>query len=84
MNKPFSTVLFENAHYIWLMHFILLTYQYIFFFIQNHTKIKNCVIIAVKYACMCLRIFVVLVHLSQRLKCEIGAAVQRNTDGDTP
>ena len=64
--------------------FNIINYQYRSCCIQNHTKIKICVIIAAKYTCMCLRIFVVLVHLSQRLKCEIGAAVQRNTDGVTP
>ena len=42
-------VLFEDTHHTWLMHFILLTYQYRPPIIQNNTTIRTCVYIDVKY-----------------------------------
>ena len=75
--------MFEDTHHTCInaSHIINLSIQILF-----HTKshqIKIFVIITVKNTCMYLCIFV-LAHLSQRLKCEIGVGVQRNTDGDTP
>ena len=49
MNEPLSVVLFEDKHYTWLIPFIISTNQYMAFFIQNYTKLKIYVFIAVKY-----------------------------------
>ena len=49
MSEMFSMILFENKHNAWLIHFILLKHQCKSSFIQNYTKIKICVFIAVKY-----------------------------------
>ena len=49
MSELFSMILFENKHNTWLIHFILLKYQFKSYFLQNYTKIKICVFIAVIY-----------------------------------
>ena len=49
MNEPFWMILFENKHNAWLIPFILLKHQCKSSFVQNYTKIKICVFIAVKY-----------------------------------
>ena len=49
MSEPFSMILFENKHNTWILHSILLKHRCKSYFIQNYTKIKICVFIAVKY-----------------------------------
>ena len=49
MSEPFSMILFENKHNTWILHSILLKHRCKSSFIQNYTKIKICVFIAVKY-----------------------------------
>ena len=49
MSEPFSMILFENKHNTWLLRSILLKHRCKSSFIQNYTKIKICVFIAVKY-----------------------------------
>ena len=51
MSEPFYVILFENKHNTWLIPFIQLKHQCKSSFIQNYTKIKICVFIAVKYTC---------------------------------
>ena len=51
ITEPFSIILFENKHNTWLIPVILLKHQCKSSSIQNYTKIKICVFIAVIYTC---------------------------------